>query len=140
VSDSIRGPEVTAAVSTVSAHPKVREILVARQRAWVEDQCGGVVEGRDIGTVVFPTAAAKVFLTADDAERARRRQADEVASERAVGVDAVRAELERRDRIDSGRAASPLRPADDATVIDTTGVDVDTVVADIVARVQAAEN
>ncbi len=77
VSREIRGPVVTGAVSIVSAHPEVREVLVARQRAWVAQHGGGVVEGRDIGTVVFPDATVKVFLVARDEERARRRQRDE---------------------------------------------------------------
>ncbi len=134
VSDAIRGPEVTAAVSIVSAHPRVREILVAHQRDWVAGHGGGVVEGRDIGTVVFPDATVKVFLTASDDERARRRQRDEAAARRASDLEAVKASLTRRDRIDSGRAVSPLRVADDAIVLDTTDAAVDTVVAAIVAR------
>jgi len=139
VSAEIRGPVVTAAVSTVSAHPDVREILVAYQRDWVARHGGGVVEGRDIGTVVFPDATVKVFLDASDDERARRRHGDEVAAERSVAVEEVKAALDRRDAIDSGRAVSPLRAAEDAIVIDTTHVDVATVVADLVARARAAE-
>lgn len=139
VSHEIRGPVVTGAVSIVSAHPPVREILVGRQRAWVAQHGGGVVEGRDIGTVVFPDATVKVYLVAADDERARRRQRDELAAARAVAVEEVRAALDRRDALDSGRQASPLRPADDAIVIDTTHVDVGTVVADVVARARAAE-
>jgi cytidylate kinase len=135
----IRGPEVTAAVSTVSAHPGVREVLVARQREWVAQHGGGVVEGRDIGTVVFPAATLKVFLIAGDEERARRRQKDEEAAARNVAVDDVRDAMLRRDAIDSGRAASPLKAADGAVVVDTTDVGADTVIADIVARVRAAE-
>ena len=80
VSAEIRGPEVTAAVSAVSSHPAVRKILVDRQRAWVREHGGGVVEGRDIGTVVFPDAPVKVFLTAHDDVRAARRRLDEEAS------------------------------------------------------------
>jgi cytidylate kinase len=140
VSREIRGPEVTGAVSIVAAHPAVREILVAAQRAWVEEHGGGVVEGRDIGTVVFPDATVKVFLTASDEERARRRQLDEAAADRNVAVDEVKAALERRDAIDSGRKVSPLRAADDAIALDTTGVGVDAVVADIVARARARED
>ena len=139
VSAEIRGPVVTGAVSTVSAHPAVREILVARQRAWVERHRGGVVEGRDIGTVVFPAATVKVFLDASDDERARRRHRDEVAAARPVAVDDVKAALDRRDAIDSGRAVSPLRAADDAILIDTTNLDIETVAADIVARARSAE-
>jgi cytidylate kinase len=137
VTAEIRGPEVTANVSVVAAHPEVRAILVPRQRAWTEEHGGGVVEGRDIGTVVFPDAAVKVFLTASDEERARRRQRDEVAAERAVAVDRVREDLERRDHLDSTRAASPLQAADDALVVDTTGRTVADVVGEIVQRFRA---
>jgi cytidylate kinase len=137
VSSEIRGPQVTAAVSLVSAHPAVRRVLVERQRSWVDAHDGGVVEGRDIGTVVFPDAPVKVFLTASDEERARRRHRDETAAARDVEVEAVREALQRRDHIDSSRTASPLRAADDAIEIDTTGRDVDDVVDDIVARFRA---
>lgn len=139
VSHTIREPRVTAAVSMVSAHAGVREVLVAQQREWANKHGGGVVEGRDIGTVVFPNATVKVFLTASDDERARRRQQDEADADRAVAVGDVRAALERRDSVDSSRATSPLRAADDAIHIDTTAQSVDSVVADIVARVKAAE-
>jgi CMP/dCMP kinase len=138
VSAEIRGPEVTAAVSLVSAHPAVRRVLVDRQRAWADQHGGGVVEGRDIGTVVFPDAAVKVFLTASDDERARRRHRDEAAAAREVEVEAVREALRTRDHIDSSRIVSPLRAADDAVVIDTTGRGVDDVVAEIVARFRAS--
>ena len=138
VSTEIRGPEVTAAVSAVSAHPPLREILVARQRAWVVDHGGGVVEGRDIGTVVFPDAAVKVFLVADDAERARRRQRDERDADRNVALESVQDALQRRDAFDSSRAVSPLRAADDAVVIDTTDRTVADIAAEIAARYRAA--
>jgi len=134
VSQSIRSPEVTAAVSTVSAHPAVRSALVARQRAWVDQHGGGVVEGRDIGTVVFPEATVKVFLTASERERARRRQRDEVAAERSVDVERVREDLERRDRADSTRRVSPLQPAEDALVLDTTNLAVADIVSMIIER------
>jgi cytidylate kinase len=137
VSDTIRGPEVTAAVSTVSAHPGVREVLVGRQRAWVAERNGGVVEGRDIGTVVFPDARVKVFLTASEAERARRRHRDEEAADRTVEVHSVHADLARRDALDSNRLVSPLQVAPDALVVDTTGRKVDDVVAEIVERFEA---
>jgi cytidylate kinase len=137
VTSEIRGPVVTDAVSIVSAHPGVREVLVERQREWVEQHGGGVVEGRDIGTVVFPDAPVKVFLTASDDERARRRQRDERAADRDVDVEAVRDALGRRDRLDSTRPASPLRQADDAIVIDTTARGADDVVAEIVERYEA---
>jgi CMP/dCMP kinase len=138
VTAAIRGPDVTAAVSFVSAHPAVRRHLVERQRDWVARHGGGVVEGRDIGTVVFPDAPVKVFLTASDDERARRRQLDESAAERDIDVDAVRAALARRDHLDSSRAVSPLRAADDAIRIDTTKRSVAEVVEAIVSRYRAA--
>ena len=139
VSAEIRGPEVTGAVSTVSAHPAVRAELVARQRAWVAEHGGGVVEGRDIGSVVFPDAAVKVFLTASDEERARRRQQDEAAADRTVSMDEVRASMAARDAADSGRAASPLTTADGATIVDTTGRSVADIVAEIVGAFRVAE-
>jgi CMP/dCMP kinase len=138
VSAEIRGPEVTAHVSTVSAHAGVRAVLVGRQRAWVAEHGGGVVEGRDIGTVVFPDASVKVFLTASEEERARRRHRDEHAADRAVEVDSVHADLARRDALDSSRPVSPLQAAPDALVVDTTDRSVDDVVTEIVARFEAA--
>ena len=129
---AIRGPDVTAVVSTIAAVPAVRAAMVRRQRAWVEQHGGGVVEGRDIGTVVFPDAELKVFLTASDEERARRRQRDEAAPD----VQRVASDLARRDHLDSTRAVSPLVVADDALVIDTTGRGADDVVEEIVRRLQ----
>jgi cytidylate kinase len=139
VSAEIRGPAVTAAVSTVAAHPAVRSELVARQRAWVETHGGGVVEGRDIGSVVFPDAMVKVYLTASDEERARRRHRDEAAAERDVSMAAVQAAMAARDAADSGRAASPLTTADGAMVVDTTGRSVADIVAEIVRAFRTAE-
>jgi cytidylate kinase len=141
VSAEIRGPEVTAAVSAVSSHPAVRKVLVDRQRAWVREHGGGVVEGRDIGTVVFPEAAVKVFLNADDGVRAVRRRLEEAASSRSVAVDTVREALTQRDRADAslGRALRPEDAAPDALIVDTTNSSVDEVVAAIVERVRAAE-
>jgi len=142
VSDAIRGPEVTAAVSAVSSHPQVRKVLVERQRAWVRERGGGVVEGRDIGTVVFPDAPVKIFLTADDGIRARRRRHDEALADRDVAVDEVRTALTERDQADSslGRALRPEDAAPDALVIDTTGTSVDEVVAAIVERARAGSS
>ncbi|MGH8985816.1 MAG: (d)CMP kinase [Acidimicrobiia bacterium] len=138
VTAEIRGPAVTATVSAVSAHPGVREAMVERQRAWVGRHRGGVVEGRDIGTVVFPHAPVKVFLTASDEERARRRQRDEEAAARPADAGDVRDALARRDALDSGRVTSPLRPAADALVLDTTGRTVEDVAAEIVTWFEAA--
>ena len=136
VSDEIRGPRVTAAVSQVSGHPPVRAVLVDRQRAWVEHHGGGVVEGRDIGTVVLPDAPLKVFITARDDVRAARRQRDETAAQRTVAVNDVRDALERRDQADGtlGRATRPEDAAADAIVVDTSDVTADEVIADLVAR------
>lgn len=139
VSTEIRGPEVTGAVSVVAAHPPVRAELVARQRAWVAQHGGGVVEGRDIGSVVFPDAPVKVYLDASDEERARRRQRDEAAAERQVSVADLQASMAARDAADSNRTASPLVTADGARVIDTTGRTPDDIVAEIVAAFRAAE-
>ncbi len=134
VTQEVRTPEITATVSTVSAHPQVREIMVGHQRAWAAHHGAGVVEGRDIGTVVFPDARLKVFLVASNEVRARRRLADESAAGRTVALADVLADLERRDTIDSERASSPLKPAADAVLIDTTDRDIDDVVTEIVAR------
>ncbi|TML59365.1 MAG: (d)CMP kinase [Actinobacteria bacterium] len=126
----IRGPEVSKAVSTVAANPDVRVEMVRRQREWVAEHGGGVIEGRDIGTVVFPQAELKVYLTASEGERARRRQqqVDDLT------YDDAAANIALRDRVDSTRATSPLAVADDAVVIDTTGRTVDDVVDEIVGR------
>jgi len=125
--EAIRGPEVTAAVSAVAAHPGVRTELVRRQRNMVEPLDGVVVEGRDITTVVFPAATVKVFLTASEDERAERRALQDAdADTRAVALD-----IARRDRLDSTRAASPLRVADTAVVLDTTGLSIDEVVEQV---------
>jgi cytidylate kinase len=135
----IRGPEVTRAVSVVAANPAVRAELRDRQRAWQAAHGGGVVEGRDIGTVVFPGADLKVYLTASDTERARRRH-NEVsalhydADSPALAVEQVQADLAARDHMDSTRAAAPLAVAPDAVVIDTTGRTVEDIVTDVLAR------
>lgn len=130
--DAIRTAEVNALVSTVSAHPQVRAHLVRRQREWAAARGGGVVEGRDIGTVVFPDAPVKVYLTADESERVRRRALE--------SGDAVAAEVVTRDRLDSTRAASPLLAADDAIVIDTTGRSIEDIVEEVLAHATAAES
>jgi len=127
VSAAIRAPEVSAAASAVSVHPGVREAMVARQRELI---AGGryVAEGRDVGTVVSPDAPLKVFLTASEEERARRR-----AAQTGEDVAAVLAAQRRRDRRDRERAHSPLRPAPDAVELDTTGLTREQVVARVVA-------
>lgn len=131
VTAAIRGDEVTRAVSAVSAVPGVRALLVARQRDLARGG-GIVVEGRDIGTVVLPGAPVKIFLTAEHSARALRR-ALQFTPAAAADVDGTSAELRRRDEFDSGRAVSPLRRAEDATVIDTTGLGLDEVVGRVLA-------
>jgi cytidylate kinase len=126
----IRGPEVTRAVSIVAANPRVRAELSAQQRDWVRKHGGGVVEGRDIGTAVFPDASLKVYLTARPDVRASRR-AKEV---RDLDYATVAADLARRDALDQGRAHDPLMVADDAVVIDTSDMTIDEIVADLVQR------
>jgi CMP/dCMP kinase len=136
VSSAVRAPAVTAAVSEVSAHPEVRVVLVERQRAWIAQHDGGVVEGRDIGTVVLPEATVKVFLTARDDVRARRRSADEAAASRPADVATIADAIAARDTADSslGRAVRPEQAAADAVVIDTTMRDADDVIAEVVRR------
>jgi cytidylate kinase len=122
VDEEIRSGETTASVSAVSAVPAVRALLVDAQRALIADG-GIVVEGRDIGSVVWPTARPKIYLTASPEARARRR-----AGETGGEVAAVAADIARRDRLDSTRAASPLTRSADAIELDTTELDIDQVV------------
>ena len=139
VGTEIRGQAVTLAVSAVSAVAGVRSLLVARQMRIIDEVCeargGIVVEGRDIGTVVAPDAALKVYLTASSDARARRRSLQDSASGRDASFDEVKQDVDRRDRLDSGRAASPLQPADDAVWLDTTNLDLQGVLAEIMALV-----
>lgn len=118
----IRGREVTEAVSQVAANPTVRAVLVERQREWVGERGGGVVEGRDIGSVVFPDADLKLYITASPRVRAERR-----VMEIGGDVSEVEASIIERDRKDSSREHSPLTETDDAIVIDTSGLTVDEV-------------
>jgi cytidylate kinase len=137
VSEAIRAPRVTGASSTVAAHPEVRSALLDKQRTLMATG-NYVVEGRDIGTVVAPDAPVKAFLTADPEERARRRAAE--LERRGLSIDRaeVRAAIEQRDRLDSTRSAAPLRRADEAELIDTTGLDADQVVDRVLALVERA--
>lgn len=123
---AIRGREVTEAVSQIASNPVVRQVLVERQRGWVAEHGGGVVEGRDIGTVVFPDADLKLYITASPRVRAERRV-------RELGGDVadVEASIIKRDRVDSSRTHSPLSEAADAVIVDTTGMSIDEVVAHI---------
>jgi CMP/dCMP kinase len=127
----IRGPEVSRAVSLVAANPEVRAELVRRQREWADERSGGVMEGRDIGTIVFPEAMLKVYLNARPEVRAERRAA-EVSD---LDYETVAADMARRDAFDQGREADPLRPAVDAIQFDTSDMSVDEIVGELVRRI-----
>ena len=143
VSDEIRTPEVDRIVSKVAAYPGVREAMLPVQRLFARDR-DVVAEGRDIGTVVFPDADVKVFLTADPRERARRRVlqrhagADVPTAQIEAEVEETLVDLERRDKIDSSRQTAPLRAADDAVRIDSSSATIDDVVRAIAALVEEA--
>jgi len=127
----LRTPEVSAAASRVSAHPQLRKVLLPVQRDAARKarvQGGAVVEGRDIGTVVLPDAELKVYLSAAPEERARRRATQTGKEEE---LDRIRAAIARRDRQDSEREVSPLRPAEDAVVLDTTSISLEEVISEV---------
>ena len=129
VKAEIRGAEVTKHVSAVSAIPEVRVNLVELQRKLAREAGRAIVEGRDIGTVVLPDAPAKVFMTASAEVRAKRRYDQDIAAGREADYDAVLADVQRRDQADSSRATSPLKPADDAVLVDTSEMTPDEVLA-----------
>lgn len=131
---ALRSPEVTRAVSTVSRLPELRLRITDLIRSWATASLGGVVEGRDIGTIVFPTAVVKFYLTAAPEVRARRRVADEFGRT----YQEVLADVLRRDHADETRKASPLRPASGSVVIDTSDLSVDEVVAKMTDRCDSA--
>jgi cytidylate kinase len=128
---AIRGRDVTEGVSQVAANPAVRDVLVQRQRDWVAERGGGVVEGRDIGSVVFPDARLKLYVTASARVRAERR-VNQVGGD----VADVEASILERDRFDSSREHSPLTEASGAVVVDTTGMTIDEVVEHIIALME----
>ena len=130
---AIRGPQVTALVSKVAANPGVRADLVQRQRAWAAEAGGGVIEGRDIGSVVFPDAELKVYLTASPRERARRR-----AVEAGGDIDEIEASIAARDHFDSTRDDSPLTEARGSAYVDTDHRSIDEVVDAIVQLLEAS--
>nr|WP_282101574.1 (d)CMP kinase [Corynebacterium callunae] len=138
VQKEIRGPEVTAQVSAVSAIPEVRENLVALQRALASKAQRCVVEGRDIGTAVLVDAPIKAYLTASAEVRARRRFDQDTAAGRSVNFDEVLADVQRRDELDSTRAASPLKPAEDAHIVDTSTMTMDEVLDLLVQLTEAS--
>jgi cytidylate kinase len=137
VTSSIRTPAADEAVSVVAGMPLVRDAMVAQQRH-IGSQGDIVVEGRDIGTVVFPDAELKVFLTASAEERARRRAQQQSALGHEVDNVEVREAMSRRDRADSTRAVSPLTPAPDARLLDTTGMTIDEVIERIAQLAEEA--
>jgi cytidylate kinase len=136
VSDAIRTPEIDAAAAAVARQPRVREILNALQRE-MGRQGSAVIEGRDIGTVVFPDADVKIFLDASPEERARRRAHDPLHASGRTGaaIAEVATALEARDRSDRTRAAAPLVRADDAVAIDTTGLSIEGVIDEVMRLV-----
>ncbi|MGV9743199.1 (d)CMP kinase [Nocardia farcinica] len=138
VSAEIRGDAVTKAVSAVSAVPEVRDLLVAAQRDIAADARRIVVEGRDIGTVVLPAADAKIYLTASAEARAERRNQQNIREGRGDDYAAVLADVQRRDTLDSTRVVSPLRPAADAVLVDTSELTMDEVI-DELSRVVAQQ-
>ena len=127
----IRGPEVSRAVSLVAANAEVRTELVRRQREWAGERGGGVLEGRDIGTVVFPDAMLKVYLNARPEVRAERRAA-EVSD---LDYETVAADMARRDALDQGRETAPLMRADGALELDTSDMTVDEIVEELAGRI-----
>ncbi len=126
VTEAIRTPEVTSGASKIAVIPGVRRAMVAKQRE-IGERASVVMEGRDIGTAVFPKADVKIYLDADPAERVRRRLKEEIAKGAAVSADAVAREMKERDQRDSTRADAPLAQAPDAVYVDSTGLNVDEV-------------
>lgn len=132
VTEEIRSRDVSTAASQVSKHPSVRSKLLETQRSLASKGRGAVLEGRDIGTVVFPDAKTKIFLDASEHERATRRAAELRSKGEEVDFDELLQEIRDRDERDRSRDVAPLKPADDAEIIDTTGLSIDDVVARIV--------
>jgi CMP/dCMP kinase len=132
----LRGREMGDAASIVSAYPSVRAALLDQQRRFAANERGAVLDGRDIGTVVCPDAAVKLFVTASPEERARRRHAELVSRGESVSYAVVLADIIRRDERDTTRASAPLRPAEDAHVIDTSAMNADAAFAEACAVVE----
>ena len=135
VSSAIRSSEINAIVSIIAAHTPVRDAMREQQRSWIRDQKGGVVEGRDIGTVVFPDAMLKVFLTASPEVRAERR-----VGESGGDIQAVAASIAERDHLDSTRLDSPLKPSQDSVVVDSSHKTIEDVVAEIVTHFEKVDH
>ena len=135
VSSEIRSSEINAIVSVIAAHTPVRDAMREQQRRWIQAQKGGVVEGRDIGTVVFPDAILKVFLTASPEVRAERR-----VGQTGGDIKAVAASIEERDHLDSTRLDSPLRPSEGSVIVDSSNRTIEEVVAEIVSHFERVDH
>ena len=135
VSAEIRSSEINSIVSIIAAHTPVRDAMREQQRAWIRDHEGGVVEGRDIGTVVFPDAILKIFLTASPEVRAERR-----VGQNGGDIQAVAASIAERDHLDSTRLDSPLKPSHDSVVVDSSRRTIDEVVAEIVTHFERVDH
>ena len=135
VSAEIRSSEINSIVSIIAAHTPVRDAMREQQRAWIRDHEGGVVEGRDIGTVVFPDAILKIFITASPEVRAERR-----VGQNGGDIQAVAASIAERDHLDSTRLDSPLKPSHDSVVVDSSRRTIDEVVAEIVTHFERVDH
>ena len=135
VSAEIRSSEINSIVSIIAAHTPVRDAMREQQRAWIRDHEGGVVEGRDIGTVVFPDAILKIFLTASPEVRAERR-----VGQNGGDIQAVAASIAERDHLDSTRLDSPLKPSHDSVVVDSSRRTIEEVVAEIVTHFERVDH
>ena len=135
VSSEIRSSEINAIVSVIAAHTPVRDAMREQQRRWIQAQQGGVVEGRDIGTVVFPDAILKVFLTASPEVRAERR-----VGQTGGDIKAVAASIAERDHLDSTRLDSPLRPSEGSVIVDSSNRTIEEVVAEIVSHFERVDH
>ena len=135
VTTEIRSSEINGIVSIIAAHTPVRDAMREQQRRWILDHHGGVVEGRDIGTVVFPDAILKVFLTASPEVRAERR-----VGQTGGEIQAVAASIAERDHLDSTRLDSPLKPSQDSVLVDSSHRTIDEVVAEIVAHFESVDH
>lgn len=135
VSTEIRSSDINGTVSIIAAHTPVRDAMREQQRKWIRDHEGGVVEGRDIGTVVFPDAILKVFLTASPEVRAERR-----VGQSGEDIRAVAASIAERDHLDSTRLDSPLTPSRDSVVVDSSNRTIEEVVAEIVAHFNSVDH
>jgi len=135
VSTEIRSSEINAIVSIIAGHTPVRDAMREQQRRWIHDHHGGVVEGRDIGTVVFPDAILKIFLTASPEVRAERR-----VGQTGGDITAVAASIAERDHLDSTRLDSPLKPSQDSVLVDSSNRTIEEVVAEIVTYFQSVDH